>query len=363
MIRRKRASMQRRGAWIIALALLLAVCASTAYADRHGVILLYHHVGEQTPASTSVTPGVFAQHLDYLQREGFVVLPLATLLDALYGEKSVPENAVAITFDDAYKSVFTQAWPQLAKRRIPFTVFVATVAIDKRYPNFMSWEQMRSMDPALASFGAHSLSHAHLVQRRDGESTGQWRSRVDMEISGSVDRIATELGRAVQSFAYPYGEYDGAVADLVERSGLYGLTQQSGAAGPKISAREIPRFPMASGYDNLERFATAINARPLPVVHTGSNANVIAVDEVPTHTSLQLDPGPYRSEALACYSAAGERLALTTEDGKYRVTLPPLRPGRNKINCTAPSREKPGEYFWYSPLWIVTDAENNWLRH
>ncbi len=347
---------------LLVLVLLLALNCNSSRADQHGVVLLYHHVSELTPASTSVTPVQFAQHLDYLEQNGFVVMPLSAMLRALYSGESLPRNAVAITFDDAYESVFTQAWPLLASRRMPFTVFVATTAIDDGYAGYMSWEQMRELDQALVSFGAHSVSHPHLVERRENESAEQWRSRAETEIRSSSKRIKAELSVEVDSFAYPYGEYDGALAAIVQAADLYGLAQHSGAVGPQVDAREVPRFPMASGYDDLQRFATAVNARPLPVVQSGPNVVLVSPDDVPEAVFLHLNEGPWQRTELACYSTTGSRLSLTAVERGYRVTLPPLRPGRNKINCTAPSSEKSGEYFWYSRLWIVTDEQGAWLQ-
>jgi biofilm PGA synthesis lipoprotein PgaB len=68
----------------VLLCLLLALLCATAAADQHAVVLLYHHVSEDTPASTSISPGQFAKHLDYLDQEGFVVMSLPAMLDALY---------------------------------------------------------------------------------------------------------------------------------------------------------------------------------------------------------------------------------------------------------------------------------------
>ena len=343
------------------LVLLLALNCLSTRADQHGVVLLYHHVSELTPASTSVTPVQFAQHLDYLEQNGFVVMPLSAMLGALYSGESLPGNTVAITFDDAYESVFTQAWPLLASRRMPFTVFVATAAIDDGYAGYMSWEQMREFDQALVNFGAHSVSHPHLIERRENESAEQWRSRAETEIRGSSKRIKAELSVEVDSFAYPYGEYDGALAAIVQAADLYGLAQHSGAVGPRVDAREVPRFPLATGYDDLKRFATAINARPMPVEQSGPNAVLVSEADVPRETTLQLYQVLDRPAELACYGA-GSRLSVTPVNGGYRVALPPLRAGRNKINCTAPSKGNPGEYFWYSKLWIVTDQQGAWLR-
>ncbi len=343
---------------LLVLALLLHT--TPAGAQSHGVILLYHHVSTTTPPSTSVTPERFTEHLDYLEAKGFTVIPLQEMLDAIYTGKAVAPNAVAITFDDAAESVFTRAWPQLQRRRMPFTVFVATEPVDNGYRGYMSWEQMRQLDAALASFGAHSVSHAHLWAREGAETDARWQARIRAEISGSVARIEEELGVAVRSFAYPYGEYDASVAEMVEAAGLYGITQTSGAVGSAVPAREVPRFPMAANYDDLARFATAVDARPLPVRRVGPDAVVVYPGDMPGEFHLQLDEGPYQRANLACYR--GGPLALTPHDTGYRVALPTLRPGRNKVNCTAPSTERSGEFFWYSKLWLVADEAGLWQR-
>ena len=106
--------------------LFLALAAGAARADDHAVILIYHHVADDTPASTSVTPERFAAHLDYLGDNDFNVMPLMDLLDAIRDEKPLPENSVAITFDDAYRSVYTIARPMLDARGWPYAVFVST---------------------------------------------------------------------------------------------------------------------------------------------------------------------------------------------------------------------------------------------
>ena len=50
-------------------------CVLTAHLEA-GVVLLYHHVDEDTPAITSIAPDQFNRHLDIIEAEGFTVLPL-----------------------------------------------------------------------------------------------------------------------------------------------------------------------------------------------------------------------------------------------------------------------------------------------
>ncbi|MBA6411723.1 polysaccharide deacetylase family protein [Parahaliea sp. F7430] len=348
------------------LALLLSGVVLSASAD-HAVILMYHHVDENTPASTSVRPEQFRRQLDYIQENGFVVMPLKELLDAIYGGGEVPENAVAITFDDAYESVHRVALPELVSRAMPFTVFVATKAVERGYDGSMSWQDLAELaDSGLATFGAHSISHEHLLRGSETGVTDDWTKRVSAEIDHSAAVLKQKFAELfVPAFAYPFGEYSPALQALVEARNYYGLAQQSGALGASTATTEIPRFPMAQSYDSLERLAMALNTRPLPVADVQAGQMFIAdISAAPQELRFTLTAdGPYRREQLACYSSTGEALALTREAAQFTVALPPFRAGRNKVNCTAPSTERGAEFFWYARQWVLADDEGRWLKY
>ena len=346
---------------------LLTAATMAATAADHGVILMYHHVDANTPAATSVTPAQFRRHLDFIEDSGFKVLPLHDLLAGVYGGEGVPDNAVAITFDDAYESVHREALPELESRNMPFTVFVATRAVDRGYAGSLSWAQLREMKASgLVTFGAHSVTHDHLLRGSEQGASEAWVARVGAEIDASVARLERQLPDvAVRSFAYPFGEFSETLADLVTRRELYGLGQQSGAVGVTTPRGAIPRFPMATAYAATERLATALNARPLPVAQVeAGNALIAEGTELPETMSFHLPKQTrYRRDQLACYSTAGKPLTVTRESDRFSVALPPLRAGRNKINCTAPSAERAGEFFWYARQWILADTAGNWLEY
>lgn len=311
-------------------------------AADHAVILLYHHVSQETPASTSVTPERFTAHLDYLEDHGFTVMPLQLLLEKALAGGPLPDNAVAITFDDAYRSVFTEAAPRLADRDWPFTVFLASQPLDDQVPGYMSWQQARELLAMGASIGGHSHSHDYLARRRSGESDAQWAQRIDDEIDRNRERIRAEMQVDIQAFAYPFGEYNSQLKGALSRRQLLGLAQQSGAVGAVTDPLQIPRFPMASGQDSLQRLRQGVHSRPLPVVQERVDDGVLSI----TLSGEAL-------AGLACFASSGEALSLhQMGERRYAVDLPPTRGGRNKVNCTAPSSEGAGEFYWYSYLWL-----------
>ncbi|GAB3269503.1 polysaccharide deacetylase family protein [Parahaliea aestuarii] len=348
----------------VLVCLLLWAQTYAALAADHGVILLYHRITGEGPAATRVTPAQFERHLDWLNDNGFKVLPLSQLLDDLFERGETQENAVAITFDDAYVSVYQEAFPRLRERDMPFSVFVATEAVDKGYGHYLDWGQIAEMQQSgLVEVGPHSLTHAHLEQRRTGDSQGDWEKRVSQEIAGSMKRLQARLPQApIKVFAYPFGEYSAATLELLKKMGLRGLAQQSGAVGVASHAQRIPRFAMATGYDELERLATSLRARPMPV--QTEEAQPFFLDVGASHPAsfrLTLREGELVPATVSCFSSTGATLETASQSNDLTVSLPPLAAGRNKINCTAATGRK-GEFYWYSRLWTLADEAGSWLE-
>lgn len=360
------------------LHLIVGMCllqtAPIAAAATGGVIFLYHHVDEATPSSTSITPAAFREQLDYLEREGFAVVPVLELLEATASGEALPEKTVALSFDDAYSSVLTAAMPELRARGWPFTVFVNTEAIDSGYRGYMSWDELREITANGGTIGNHSVSHAHLVRLQPGESRADWRQRMSREISEAGTRLEAEVGDAlVPVFAYPYGEYTRELADIVEEHGLYGLGQHSGAVGPSSDHLAAPRYPIATGLGlTADDFALRARSRALPLAPTGAERHILDDGEERPAIELEVvaaDPD-IRLDALACYASGQGRMQVEWRGGQAPaagatgvfVATPEaaLGPGRSKYNCTAPSRATAGVYYWYSWLWMKRRDDGAW---
>ncbi|MFT3863142.1 MAG: polysaccharide deacetylase family protein [Solirubrobacterales bacterium] len=159
-------------------------------------------------------------------------------------------RVVAITFDDAFASVFDRALPILRRHLLPATLFVPTRFVDS--PEAMVWdgtsqwldkgyrdelqcmtsEQIRGLADAGWEIGAHSYDHPRLTElSQDGIEQQMQRSKETCE------RIA---GGPCRSIAYPYGDADAKVEAAAARAGFSaaaGLSSDLSRSGPFYRAR------------------------------------------------------------------------------------------------------------------------------
>jgi peptidoglycan/xylan/chitin deacetylase (PgdA/CDA1 family) len=351
-------------AWLISLwSSLLTV--SIAQAADHAVILQYHHFGDDTPPSTSVTLAQFDRHLEHLAENDYRVWPLTRVVQQLRAGAELPEKVVAISVDDAYLSVYREAFPRLRARGWPFTVFVSPGPVDSRLPGQMSWEQMREMSRHGVSFANHSLDHAHLIRQGPNEDTATWRARVRRDILQTQHRLEQELGQAPRLFAYPYGEYHAALKTLLGELGFVAFGQQSGPASHNSDFLALPRFAMAVPYAAIEDFRVKLQTLPLPVVEAQPDDPLLPVTESRPRLHVRLQAGDYLADSLTCYvSGQGRTQAhwLAGDQPAFEVQAArPLPIGRSRYNCTARARQG-NRYYWYSHLWIRRHPDGSWQR-
>jgi len=338
--------------------------ATSFESNDHAVILMYHHVSTNTPPITSVKPERFKQHIQYLVDHKFNVWPLSKALRHLASNRPLPPKTVVITFDDAYKSVYTEAFPILKSYQLPFTIFVTTSYISDDNLNFMSWDQLREIKLSGGELGNHTDRHAHLIRRKNNETRHQWRTRVRNEIVTAQTILKAQTGNSLNAVAYPYGEYSTELKIILRELGYFGLGQHSGVMYRQSDFLAIPRFPIATGYDGLDDFALKVSSLALPVTVVSPDNGVLNKDTKIPELKLHLHKGDYSKIDFACYASGQGKIQLqwiNKERGLVNVKAnKPISPGRTKYNCTAPSLNQKNVFYWFSYLWMKPQADGSW---
>lgn len=231
------------------------------------LLLCYHAISERWPASLALTPADFSSQVSWLVRRGYRGV---TLSEAIAGPEH--SKAVAITFDDAYRSVFELARPILADAGMPASVFALTSFTGTEQPMSwpgverwlegehreelvpMSWDELRELADHGWEVGSHTRTHARLTELAD--------AALDAELEESKGEIEARLGDSCRSLAYPFGVYDDRVVAAAGRAGYTAAAGTlPGRLRPPTGPLDWPRI-VINRPDSLGRFR-AKTSRPV----------------------------------------------------------------------------------------------------
>jgi biofilm PGA synthesis lipoprotein PgaB len=329
----------------------------------HLTVLQYHHVSSDTPTSTSITPEQFDKHLQWLEDNNFQVVALVEGLAKIRAGQTLPDKTVAITFDDGYLDNYVTAFPLLRQRNWPFTVFVNPAPHDAGRTGWASWEQLREMSTAGASIANHTTSHDFLIRRKDDESEAKWLDRIRLDIEFAERRIKVEINQSHKILAYPYGESNQDIRQLVTEMGFTAFGQQSGAVSTASDFADLPRFPLSGIYSSLDTFKTKMLSLPMDVRRATpisvSGDNTLAYSENRPVLMLYLAAEEYIP--LNCFASGQGAIPVEFKsEGIYEIQAPKaVSTGRSRYNCTHSSKW-PGRFHWYSYAWVRRDSNEKW---
>jgi peptidoglycan/xylan/chitin deacetylase (PgdA/CDA1 family) len=214
------------------------------------VVPCYHAVSEKWDADLSVTPARLEAQLQGFMRRGYRA---ARFSDAL--RRPSGPRVVALTFDDAFRSVYEIAFPMMRRLGLVGTVFVPTAWPGRDDPmewpgidhwqggphehelRCMSWEELHELQDAGWEIGAHTHTHPHLTQVDDATLAD--------ELRRSREICEARMG-ACESLAYPYGDHDERVMAAARDAG-YSYAATLSASIPVPTALRWPRVGIYHG--------------------------------------------------------------------------------------------------------------------
>jgi len=319
------------------------------------VVLQFHHIGEDTPRSTSASEKEFRQHLDWLKENNFKVISLQELVERRKQKKLDEfEKLAAITFDDQGSSICETAWPILKSYKYPFTIFVNTETMGKGISSLCSWEQLKTMfDSGLLTVGNHGHRHLHMLDKRPYKNQQQWEQLIREDILQAQKNIDGHLGEQPKLFAYPYGESNEELELLVANIGYVSFGQQSGAIGNNSNVNLLPRFPLSGQFANRDKLADKLNSLPFPIQEVRMSKHPIKKSSNENPPSLELTFEKDFNSPVQCYLGNGTKVTVEQQGNKIIVKSPnALGAGRSRYNCTAGSKYS-GRYYWFSYQWLI----------
>lgn len=184
-------------------------------------VLMYHSIGDNGVLFTVTTEDLEKQ-LAFLKNKKYNVMRLADLIEKLKNKEKIPSKTIVLTFDDAYRDNYLNAFSLLKKYNLPATVFIPTAYVGKEMLNsegksipVMSWAEAQEMEESgLVDFASHS--HTHPMMNKISFE------KFVNEVKTSENILNQNLKRQVKIFSFPKGKFKPEHTDYLKDQGYLG---------------------------------------------------------------------------------------------------------------------------------------------
>lgn len=314
--------------------------------DKEVVCFVYHRFGDDRYPSTNTAEEDFRAHLQYLKANDFQVLTFSDAVD--YLKSSGPaKKTVVITIDDGYSSFYEKGLSLLKEFGFPATLFINTKTVGGA--GYMDWSELKDCKNNRIEIGNHTHSHDYFLNIPADSRYGVFKD----ELKLSQEIIRKNLDEAPEVFAYPFGEYDLKMLEIVKNMGFKAAAaQMSGVIHSGTELMLCPRYPMSESYSKMEKFASKAAMHALKVAAVSPESPILPIGTHQPELSVKLSSPLLKTEQLQCFIQGSKCDFIIKEDGTIRIKALESIANRRRTLYTITVPDKNGEWHWFSHLWI-----------
>ncbi len=225
-------------------------------------VLGYHDLGENSPETQMrIHTSKFRKQMEQIKQSGIKVISMAEFTAWKKGESTLPAQSILLTFDDGWKSVYTDAYPVLKELGFPFTIFLYKDYVDGG-GKALTIPMIQEMLGHGASIGSHSVSHPYPLTVKNYRKKGEhaYDAYLRKEMGESKYFLESKFSVTVTSYAYPGGYHTEEMHKLgVEFAYAHLFTVIPGKIKRSLPDATLPRYIVLGNYDKL--FDQAISFR------------------------------------------------------------------------------------------------------
>ena len=236
----------------------LSLFSTFAFAqDRYGV-LAYHSVVDESAAENqkqyfpqTISAQMLIKHFNWLKENGYNVISWQQVIDAENGKGTLPDNAVLLSFDDGYETMYNVVFPLLKAYNYPavfapVTGWLDTPADQKiAYADkmldrsvFATWSQVKEMEQnGLVEVASHThnlhnginanpsggqLPAVIAPEYKNGkyETEDAYKNRLKSDFTRSVQTLVNHIGKKPRVMVWPYGQFNDVAVQLARQAGM-----------------------------------------------------------------------------------------------------------------------------------------------
>ena len=236
----------------------LSLFSAFAFAqDRYGV-LAYHSVVDESAAENqkqyfpqTISAQTLIKHFNWLKENGYNVISWQQVIDAENGKGTLPDNAVLLSFDDGYETMYNVVFPLLKAYNYPavfapVTGWLDTPANQKiAYADkmldrsvFATWAQVKEMEQSgLIEVASHThnlhnginanpsgsqLPAVIAPEYKNGkyETEDTYKNRLKSDFAHTVQTLVNHIGKKPRVMVWPYGQFNDVAVQLARQAGM-----------------------------------------------------------------------------------------------------------------------------------------------
>jgi len=203
-------------------------------------ILSYHNIGNDG-AFFTVSKSELERQLKYIKEHNVCIVRLSELARRLQGGKDI-SGCVALTFNDGYKSFYTELFPLLKKYEIPATIFITAEVLDTSIKTSDGHTfQTLSLAEVREMLGSGLVEFMPQAQHRTALHEVPFEHAVD-RIQNARRDVEGITQKEARVFAYSKGRPTEQLAKhMREHNWLGAVTGYEGLVHPNIDPFFLPR--------------------------------------------------------------------------------------------------------------------------
>lgn len=230
---------------------------------------------ESWPERSALDTYDLIQQFEWLRESGYHIVSLDAILAARNGGQKLPNNALLLTFDDGYRSMYTRVFPLLKLFNYPAIVSLVgdfmeegkdgQVLCGDRWVSreqFVTWPQVREMvasglvEVASHSYSLHkgvtsnpqgsmppaAITHIYNAQEQRYEGDADYYARIQADLARNSALIARETGKKPRVMTWPYSAYNMLCIQAAEAEGMpITMNLEDGPNTPEVSLNRVRR--------------------------------------------------------------------------------------------------------------------------
>lgn len=195
--------------------------------------IMYHSVYETRNNDYVISPSKFENDLIYITENNYNTVFISEVIDYNEDKGDLPENPIAITFDDGYYNNFTKVLPLLEKYKVKATINLVGEFCDRdneiKQHNFhscLNWKQVEEMSKSpFIEFQNHSNSLHHITSDKQGvkkcnyETLTEYSARLVADAKACENKIFAVTNKVTSCFAYPFGAFSNESHEILNTVG------------------------------------------------------------------------------------------------------------------------------------------------